>query len=44
MQPCDSVRMELCNDARCIEACFGDTFVRRVGAEGEERGETCDGG
>jgi hypothetical protein len=25
-------------------SCFGDEFVRRVGAEGEERGETCDGG
>jgi hypothetical protein len=22
MQPLDNVRMELCNDALCIEACF----------------------
>jgi hypothetical protein len=28
----------------CVESCFGYKFVRRVGAEGEERGETCDGG
>jgi hypothetical protein len=40
----DSVRMELCKDARRVESCFGDEFVRRVNAEGEERGEACDGG
>jgi hypothetical protein len=40
MQPLNIVRMELCKDARCVESCFGDEFVRRVGAEGEERGET----
>jgi hypothetical protein len=40
----DSVRVKLCEYARCVESCFGDEFVRRVGAEGEERGETCDGG
>jgi hypothetical protein len=44
MQPLDNVRMELCNDAGCIEARFGDEFVMRVSAEGEERGEACDGG
>jgi hypothetical protein len=36
--------MELCKDARGVEACIGDEFVRRVGAEGEERGEIGDGG
>jgi hypothetical protein len=40
----DSVRVELCEYARCFESCFRDEFVRRVGAEGEERGETCNGG
>jgi hypothetical protein len=35
MQPLDSVRVELCNDARRVESCFGDEFVRRVIAEGE---------
>jgi hypothetical protein len=44
MQPLDNVRMELCKDARRVESCFGDEFVKRVGAEGEKRGETCDGG
>jgi hypothetical protein len=34
MQPLDSMRMELCKDARRVEACFGDEFVRRVGAGG----------
>jgi hypothetical protein len=36
--------MKLCEYARCVKSCFGDEFVGRVGAEGEERGETCDGG
>jgi hypothetical protein len=36
--------VKLCEYARCAESCFGDEFVRRVGVEGEERGETCDGG
>jgi hypothetical protein len=36
--------MELCKNARRVESCFGDDFVRRVGAEDEERGETGDGG
>jgi hypothetical protein len=44
MQPLNSVRVELCKDARRVESCFGDEFVRRVGEEGEERGEACDGG
>jgi hypothetical protein len=44
VQPLDSVRVELCEYARCVESCFGDEFVTRVGAEGEERGETSDGG
>jgi hypothetical protein len=44
MQPLDSVRLELCNDAKCVESCFRDEFVRRVSAEGEKRGEICDGG
>jgi hypothetical protein len=36
--------VKLCEYARCVKSCFGDGFVMRVGAEGEERGETCDGG
>jgi hypothetical protein len=40
----DRVRVELCKDARRVESCLGDEFVMRVSAEGEERGETCDGG
>jgi hypothetical protein len=40
----NSVRVELCKDARRDASCFGDEFVKRVGAEGEKRGETCDGG
>jgi hypothetical protein len=36
--------VELCKDARRVEACFGGEFVRRVGAGGEEGGETRDGG
>jgi hypothetical protein len=36
--------MELEKDAGRVESGFGYEFVRRVGAEGEERGETCDGG
>ena len=44
MQPLDGVCMECGKDASCVESCFGDEFVGRVGAEGEERGETCDGG
>jgi hypothetical protein len=36
--------MEVCKDARRVESCFGDEFVRRVGAEGEERDKTSDGG
>jgi hypothetical protein len=36
------VRMELCKDSRSVESCFGDEFVMRVGAEGEERGEIGD--
>jgi hypothetical protein len=39
-----SVRMELCKDAICVKSRLGDEFVWRVGAEGEERGEACDGG
>jgi hypothetical protein len=35
--------MEMGKDARRVESCFGDEFTKRVGAEGEERGETCDG-
>jgi uncharacterized protein YqiB (DUF1249 family) len=35
MQPLDSMRVELCKDARRVEACFGDEFVRRVCAGGE---------
>jgi hypothetical protein len=35
MQPLDSMRVELCKDARRVEACFGDEFIRRVGAGGE---------
>jgi hypothetical protein len=34
--------MELCKAARRVESCFGYEFVRRVCAEGEERGEACD--
>jgi hypothetical protein len=44
VQPLDSVRVYLCKDACCVESCFGDEFATRVSAEGEERGETCDGG
>jgi hypothetical protein len=40
----ESVRVELCEYAGCVESCFGDEFVKRVGAKGEERGETSDGG
>jgi hypothetical protein len=36
--------MEFCKDARRVESGFGDEFVMRVGAEGEKRGKTCDGG
>jgi hypothetical protein len=36
--------VELCNDARCVESYFQDEFVKGVSAEGEKRGETCDGG
>jgi hypothetical protein len=28
--------VELCKDARRLEACFGDEFVKRVSAEGRE--------
>ena len=35
MQPLDSLGMELRKDARRVEACFGDEFVRRVCAGGE---------
>jgi hypothetical protein len=39
------VWVEVCNDARCVEWYFRDElFVMRVSAEGEKRGETCDGG
>jgi hypothetical protein len=44
LQQLDSVRVELCKDAGRVESCFGDEFVRRVSAEGEKRGETCDDG
>ena len=44
MQPLDSMCMELCKNARRVEACFGDEFIRRVGAGGEKGGETRDGG
>jgi hypothetical protein len=43
-QPLDNVRVELCNDALCVESCSRDEFVRRVNAKGEKRGETRDGG
>jgi hypothetical protein len=36
--------MKLGKDAGRVKSCFRDEFVRRVGAEGEERSETCDGG
>jgi hypothetical protein len=36
--------MEFGKGARRVESGFGYEFVRRVVAEGEERGETCDGG
>jgi hypothetical protein len=36
--------MELSKNARCVEACFGDEFIWRVGAGGEKGGETRDGG
>jgi hypothetical protein len=42
MYPLDCMRVELCKDARRVESCFGDEFVRRVGAGGKEGGETCD--
>jgi hypothetical protein len=41
---CVCVCVELCEYARCVESCCRDEFVRRVGAEGEEIGETCNGG
>jgi hypothetical protein len=44
MKPLDIVRMEFGKDARRAESCFGYEFVMGVGAEGEERGETRDGG
>jgi hypothetical protein len=44
MQPLDIMRVELCDDAGCVESCFRDELVRRVNTEGEKRGETCDGG
>jgi hypothetical protein len=28
VKPLDSMRVELCKDARCVESCFGDEFVR----------------
>jgi hypothetical protein len=31
----DSMRVELCKNARRIEVCFGDEFARRVRAGGE---------
>jgi hypothetical protein len=34
----NNMRIELCKDVGRVESCFGDEFVRRVGAEGEERG------
>jgi hypothetical protein len=27
MHPLDSVRVELCNDAGCVESCFRDEFI-----------------
>jgi hypothetical protein len=44
MQPLNRVRVELCNDAGYVESCFRDEFVRGVCAEGDKRGETCEGG
>jgi hypothetical protein len=44
VEPLDSMRVELCKDARRVESCFGDEFVRWVCADGKEGGETCDGG
>jgi hypothetical protein len=43
MQPLDNVRVELCDDALCVESCFLHEFVRWVIEEGEKGGETCDG-
>jgi hypothetical protein len=34
VQPLNGTRVELCNDARRVESCFGDEFVRRVRAGG----------
>jgi hypothetical protein len=44
MWPLDCMRVELHEDARRVESCFGDEFARRVGAGGKDGGETCDGG
>jgi hypothetical protein len=44
MRPLEGVQVEVCEDACCVEPCFGDKFVRRVSAEGEEGGETGNGG
>jgi uncharacterized protein YqiB (DUF1249 family) len=35
MEPLDSMRVELCKDARRVEACFGDEFVKGVSAGGK---------
>jgi hypothetical protein len=43
-QPLESVRVELCKDACCVESCFGDEFVKRVSTAGKERSEIGDGG
>ena len=44
MKPLDRVRIKCGKDAGRVESCFEYEFVGRVGAEGEERCETCDGG
>jgi hypothetical protein len=44
VQPLDSVQVELCEDACCAESYLLDEFDKRVYAEGEEGGETGNGG
>jgi hypothetical protein len=35
MKPLDSMRVELCKDAKRVESCFGVEFVRGVNAGGK---------
>jgi hypothetical protein len=44
VQPMDGVRVELCDEALCVESGCGDEFARWVGAEGEKGGEAGNGG